>query len=97
MLSFRINALSSRCNIPVARCAGRRAASRAFELIPSSHSIQHTQAEIARRLANETDDPLRKLALRRITRQKLGGPLSRLSEYDLYTRARLAIDEFREL
>ena len=73
------------------------AAAQAFKLNPNSHSIQHTQAEIARRLANETDDPLRKSALRRITREKLGGQLSRPSEYDLYTRARLAIDEFKEL
>lgn len=72
------------------------AARRAFELNPNSRSIQHTQAEVARRLANETDDPLRKQVLRRITREKAGGELSRLSEYDLYTRARLAIDEFRE-
>jgi tetratricopeptide (TPR) repeat protein len=73
------------------------AAARAYELNPSNHSIQHTQGEIARRLANQTDDPLRKRALRRVTRDKLGGEVSRLSEYDLYTRARLAIDEFREL
>lgn len=72
------------------------AAARAFELNPHNHSIQHTQGEIARRLANETDDPLRKRALRRITREKVGGEVSRLSEYDLHTRARLAIDEFSE-
>ncbi|MEE9246743.1 MAG: hypothetical protein V3U63_11145, partial [Gemmatimonadota bacterium] len=72
-------------------------AARAFELNPNSHSIQHTQGEIARRLANESDDPLRKRALRRITREKVGGGVSRLSEYDMYTRARLAIDEFKEL
>jgi tetratricopeptide (TPR) repeat protein len=73
------------------------AAGRAFEMNPNNHSIQHTQGEIARRLANETDDPLRKRALRRITREKLGEEVSRMSEYDLYTRARLAIDEFRDL
>lgn len=73
------------------------AAARAFELNPTNHSIQHTQAEIARRRANDTDDPLRKRALRRVTREKLGGDTSRLSEYDLYTQARLAIDEFGEL
>jgi hypothetical protein len=73
------------------------AANRAFELNPKSHSIQHTQGEIARRLANETDDPLRKLALRRVARDKIGGEVSRLSEYDLNTRARLAIDELRDL
>jgi len=72
------------------------AAARAFALNPNNHSIQHTQGEIARRLANEIDDPLRKRALRRITREKLGGEVSRLNEYDLYTRACLAIDEFRE-
>ena len=48
-------------------------AARAFELNPTSHSIQHTQGEIARRRANETDDPLRKRALRQITREKLSG------------------------
>jgi tetratricopeptide (TPR) repeat protein len=73
------------------------AAARAFDLNSNNHSIQHTQGEIARRLANETDDPLRKRALRRITRDKLGGEVSRLGEYELYTRARLAIDEFTEL
>ena len=72
------------------------AAARAFELNPTSYSIQHTQGEIARRMANNTDDPLRKLSLRRITREKLGGNTPRQSEYDLYTRARLAIDEFKE-
>lgn len=73
------------------------AAARACEMNPTNHSIQHTQAEIARRLANETDDPLRKRALRRTTREKLGNFAIRLSEYDFYTKARLAIDEFREL
>ena len=73
------------------------AARRAFELNPRSDSIQHTQAEIARRSANETDDPLRKQALRRRARGKLGGGAPRVSEYDLYTRARLAVDEVSEL
>lgn len=73
------------------------AAARAFELNPNNHSIRHTQAEVARRLANETDDPLRKRILRRITREKLGKNVSRLNKYDLHTRARLAIDEFKEL
>ncbi len=72
------------------------AAANAFELNPNSHSIQHTQGEIARRMANETHDPLRKRSLRRVTREKLGGNILRLSEYDLHTRARLAIDEFKE-
>lgn len=73
------------------------AAQNAFEVNPNSHSIQHTQGEISRRLANETDDPLRKQTLRRISREKVGGQLSRnVSEYDLYTSARLAIDELKE-
>ena len=58
------------------------AAARAFKLNETSSSIQHTQAEIARRRANETDDPLMKRALRRVTREKLGNVASRLSEYD---------------
>jgi tetratricopeptide (TPR) repeat protein len=74
----------------------QEAARRAHELNPTSHSIQHTQGEVARRLANETDDPLKKQTLRRFAREKVGGELSRSSEYDLYTRARLAIDELRE-
>ena len=74
-----------------------RAAARAFELNPDNRSIQHTQGEIARRQANETADPLRKRSLRRFTREKLGVDGSQLSEYDLYTRALLAIDELKEL
>ena len=71
------------------------AAKRAFELKPDNRSIRHTQGEIARRQANKSGDPLRKRALRRIVREKIGGPVP--SEYDLSTRARLAVDEFREL
>ena len=74
-----------------------KAATQAFELNPNSRSIKHTQAEIARRMAMETDDPLRKRALRRVVREKIGGSTSRFSEYDYSTHARLAIDEFREL
>lgn len=73
------------------------AAARAFELNSNSHSIRHTQAEISRRLANDTDDPLRKRVLRLTTRKKLGKNTSQLTEYDLSTYACLAIDEFKEL
>ena len=73
------------------------AAKQAYDLNSKSHSIQHTQAEISRRLANETDDPLQKRALRRRSRAKLGGGTPRVSEYDLYTRARLAVDEVGEV
>lgn len=73
------------------------AAARAHQMLPQNHSIEHTQAEIARRMANATDDPLRKLALRRVTREKLCGDTGRTSEYDTYTRAKLAIDEFKEV
>ncbi|MDE0158605.1 MAG: SIR2 family protein [Candidatus Dadabacteria bacterium] len=72
------------------------AAAHAFELNPNNHSIQHTQAEIARQMANKTDDPLRKQSLRLITRRKLSKNNDRTNEYDLYTRAQLAIDEFKE-
>ena len=73
------------------------AAKQAYQLNPKSYSIQHTQAEISRRLANETDDLLQKRALRRRARAKLGGGTGRVSEYDLYTRARLAVDEVAEV
>ena len=76
---------------------GEEAATRAYELNPKNHSIHHTQAVIARRKANETDDPLRKKHLRRIARKKLGNRTLQSSEYDLSTYARLAIDEFKEL
>ena len=74
-----------------------RAAALAFELNPKKHSIKHTQAEIARRQANETDDSLRKRTLRRFTREKLGNSTIYPSEYDHHTRVLLAIDEFKEL
>ena len=74
-----------------------KAAARAFRLNPNSRSIKHTQAEIARRMALETEDPLRKSVLRRIAREKIGGNISRFSEYECSTHARLAVDEFREL
>jgi Flp pilus assembly protein TadD len=72
------------------------AARKAFELNPNSRGIRHTQGEIARRQANATDDPLRKEAFRRITREKISGDTGRMSEYDLHTKARLSIDELRE-
>ena len=71
-------------------------ARRAFELNSHNRGIRHTQAEVARRQANSTDDPLKKEAFRRTTREKLSGDLGRLGEADLYTRARLAVDELRE-
>lgn len=74
-----------------------KAATRAFKLNPNSRSIKHTQAEIARRMALETEDPLRKSVLRRSARGKIGGNISKFSEYEYSTHARLAVDEFREL
>ena len=73
------------------------AAAHAFKLNPSSNSIKHTQAEIARRQANETGDILLKGSLRQFSRSKLGGDPIRVSEYDLDSRSRLAIDELKEL
>ena len=74
-----------------------KAAARAFKLNSNSRSIKHTQAEIARRMALETEDPLRKSVLRRSARGKIGGNISKFSEYEYSTHARLAVDEFREL
>ena len=74
----------------------QEAAERAFELDPDSRSIRHTQSEIMRRVANRTADPLRKRALRRGVREKLSDNSGRMSQYDSYTRARVAIDELRE-
>lgn len=73
------------------------AAKSAFELNPHNRGIRHTQGEIARRLANSTDDPLKKEFLRRVTREKISGDLSRMSEYDIYTRSRLAVDELKDI
>jgi tetratricopeptide (TPR) repeat protein len=73
------------------------AANRAALLNPNSHSVRHTQAEIARRQALKTADPLRKQSYRRVARERLSGDMTRLSEYDLYTRAKVAVDELREL
>ena len=75
----------------------KAAAERASELNPNNRSVRHTQGEIARRMANQTDDPLHKQAFRRITREKVGGIVSQLNVYDWYTKAQLAVDEFREL
>lgn len=77
--------------------AAEEAAARAAQLNPRSRSIRHTQAEIARRQAVETDDPLKKQSYRRVARAKLSGDEGPLSEYDLHTRAKVAIDELREL
>ncbi|MDE0340360.1 MAG: SIR2 family protein [Caldilineaceae bacterium] len=68
-------------------------AAKAFKLNSSSRSIRHTQAEISRRLANKTRDPLLKSSLRQFAQKKLGGK----NEYDLVTRSRLALDKLKEL
>ncbi len=68
----------------------------ASTLEPKSQSIRHTYAEITRRLANSVSDPVKKESYRKISREKLGNILSRMSEYELYTRAKIYIDELRE-
>jgi tetratricopeptide (TPR) repeat protein len=73
-----------------------RAAERAASANPHSRSIRHTQAEIARRQAIATTDPLRKQAYRRQARERLFGDAVKLSEYDIVTRAKVAIDELRD-
>ena len=74
-----------------------KAAKQADRLNPGNRTIRHTLAEIARRRANQTTDPLLKRALRRVTRESLDGNSDRLSEYDVSTHGRLLIDEFIEL
>jgi len=74
-----------------------RAAERALTLSPNSRSVRHTQAEIARRQAIATADPLRKQSYRRVARERLMGNAEKLSEYDVVTRAKVAIDELRDL
>lgn len=72
------------------------AANEAAALYPESRNIAHTQAEVARRLAKATDDPLRKDAYRRSARSHLPNDSSR-SGYDFQTRIRLNLDELEEL
>jgi len=48
-------------------------------------------------MANATDDPLRKLSLRRAARDKLSKTRGQTSEYDFSTYGRLALDEFKEI
>ncbi len=74
-----------------------RAAERASISNPYSRSVRHTQAEVARRQAIATADPLRKQAFRRVARERLMGDTAKLSEYDVVTRAKVAIDELRDL
>ncbi|GLI95313.1 SIR2 family protein [Methylocystis echinoides] len=73
------------------------AALRAATLSPNNRSIKHTQAEVARRQALETQDPLRKQSYRKAARGMLGGDIGMLTEYDLWTRAKVALDELREM
>lgn len=74
-----------------------RVADRAASANPNSRSVRHTQAEIARRQAVATPDPLRKQSYRRVARERLSGDYAKLSEYDVVTRAKVAIDELKEL
>ncbi|MER8364947.1 SIR2 family protein [Mesorhizobium sp. M1378] len=74
------------------------AAAKAHELAPNSRSIKNTQADIARRRAAEASDPLKKAAFRKAAWAKLGGAVGKASNtYDLNTRAKLAIDELRDM
>jgi hypothetical protein len=58
-------------------------------------AINHTQADIARRQADKTDDPVKKEALRRIARNRLSEASN--DEYYLHTKALLAIDVLRDI
>lgn len=74
-----------------------KAAERAGREHSTSRALRHTQAEIARRQAIATNDPLRKQAYRRVARERIAGDMIRLSEYEVGTRAKVAIDELRDL
>ena len=58
-------------------------------------SINHTRADIARRQADKTDDPIKKEVLRRSARSRLS--VASNDEYYLHTKALLAIDVLRDL
>ena len=73
------------------------AAQQAGRLNPDNRTIRHTLAEISRRRANKTRDPLLKKALRRTARDKLARNSFQSSEYDMSTTARLYVDEFMDL
>src|SRR5690606_22611982 len=73
-----------------------RAANNAAELYPSSFSIRHTQAEVSRRLAKISQDPLKRESLRRQAQAKLRSDSS-TSPYDYQTKLRLLLDELQEL
>lgn len=60
-------------------------------------SVLHTQAEVARKQANASSDPVLKKSLRSQARSRLTGTLSQSSDYDLHTRTLLALDEFDDL
>lgn len=62
---------------------------------PSNFSINHTRADIARRKAEKSNDPILKEALRRDARSRLATASN--DEYYLHTKALLAIDELKEL
>jgi tetratricopeptide (TPR) repeat protein len=66
----------------------------AFQL-RGNRSINHTRADIARKQANQTDDPLKREAFRRTARNLL--TVSSNDEYYLHTKALLAIDELTDL
>ena len=73
------------------------AISEAARLAPNTKSILHTQAEIFRRLANATQDSTQKRAYRRSARRNLDTDIGQASGYDLLTKARLALDELKEV
>src|SRR5260221_694617 len=72
------------------------AASRAASMNPTSRSIRHTQAEIARRQALSSTDPLLKQSYRRVARERIAKDPARFWDYDLHPGAKVALDELRE-
>lgn len=70
---------------------------RALEKNPNSSIISHTSAEIARRQASVTTDPLKKSALRRLAYERLEARSKPSgSEYVYHTLSLLALEELKE-
>ncbi|MGE3066006.1 MAG: SIR2 family protein [Variibacter sp.] len=64
---------------------------------PRSKAIKHTQAEIARRRANEAATSMQKEQFRRLARERLDEARADADSYILSARCKLAVDEVGDL
>jgi tetratricopeptide (TPR) repeat protein len=69
----------------------------AHELDPKSKSIIHTQAEVARKRANEEKSPVVKEHYRRIAKEKLAKLNISKDKFALATKIKIAVDEIHDL